>query len=634
MEARPRRAAAIAANFARKAANEEERVATRAPPRPTKKRPAGAGNLNENEQVAGVTGGFTSRAEKGGSKRSKNNNRAGFIPGQNALSQRMQNVVTSFRPAFSMAQLQSWSGSELETRAIETAVRAAANKGMNIEPRKFNRKSNVLGGAAQIFDVKKRTFFFKPRFNLDPIKNDPNPKFTAVMKNVVTKTAGKLGKGSDDIEPDVIEAYPVGSVVNRTIYPYGLIRIYECKIGLGKPEGTAKAGESLQLMKAKRLLEIFWERMTGDINLTAKPANYPVIECYFLAWKFGERGQLITIKNSKINKNDNIDFIHHSIPFPEVSTALNEAGAGRQGTAKWDTVQTIGPEAFATLTGLDSRFVEGYLRAHRTEIYRYFQMLLSTLLKRGVGFGNLNQDLRKALGPGPLISGQGLTLRAPQGPNKQLQMRIEGRLANLMESWSPSMYNYLGNNVKREQVSNNKRYFSNKATRAALRLVQQGLYTFQTAGGNSANNLPAPSASEINRRVNNKGKFINNKNIDEYRRRVEIAIKRSNNIINLSRRAFFKGAKLVPTSGSKSNNENVNSSGLNRNISEQVKRNKELFDRDPVAAISRLVNGHLNNANYLNKARMTVKYIKGPSAVNKFNAVVLRKKLRLVATKE
>jgi hypothetical protein len=378
---------------------------------------------------------------------------------------------------FSMAQLQSCSGSELETRAIEFAVINAGIRAV-----KFNRENKTLGGADQIFNVRERTFFFKPRFNLAPIKDDRGV-WKPVMNDVVAKTEGGAGKGVNDVETDVIEAFPPSKN-----YPNGYIRLYECKIGLGKPEGRAKAGESLQLIKAKRLLSHFWEDKHGGKILN--PGQYPVIECFFLAWKFGEKTNgkpvvtPVPIKTTAANFDQSIDFTHHRVPFKALSNNLRSA-AGEVGSnsnnrtstlAHWDDVKPINPDGFAKLTNINSKFVESFLLHERGKIFQYFSMLAKTLSESHAFWLMANANTRKAMAQSRRFVSGAAPLTAempPQEPNWALNLRAKGKLANYMEKWNNKWYNHLNPNNKRRVVENNKRYFGVKAKRALNRLIQQ-----------------------------------------------------------------------------------------------------------------------------------------------------------------
>ena len=599
-----------------------------------------AQNHNKETATTGKNTGGTlkERVVAGAAKQAANANRTAIYPGQNKWPNALRHAALSFRPMFSMAQMQSWSGSVLETRAIEYAAR----KG-KVRCVKFNRKEQRLGGAAQIFEVKERTFFFKPRFSLDPIKNDPNPAWKSVMAEVVDKTSGGAGKGVNDVETDVIEAFPRGyedEFGNK--YPNGLIRLYECKIGLGKPEGSAKAGESLQLMKAKRLLGIYWETLMGPEVATT---GYPAIKCYFLAWKFGETASgtigVTNVPVKKINVTDpTIEFVHHRGPFPALSTKLRTAAGEKAANAAnnstnsmrhWDDVKTLNPAGFASLTGLDSGFVESYLQHHRAEILQYFTMLMRTLEQRGAFHaGMTNEKRRGLLANTSFVSGAGPTLRAPQGPNKALQLRLRGQLANYMNMWTPNFHRHLAPNNRAHAIANNQRYFAAKATRALARLVEQGVISVRE-NGESVNNLPAYSASELNRPSNNtpKKRFTNQSNINEYRRRVNIAIKKRNILLPKSARGFFRdievenlggGGRAPPSSG-------------NTAVERKVAANIALFKTNPTAALNRLVRNHLNNNGYLEntRAKLTRAY---PNAGPAFNGYVGRKKMGMNIKRE
>jgi hypothetical protein len=467
---------------------------------------------------------------------------------------------------FSMSQLQSWSGSELETRAIELAVHSAKVKAV-----KFDRQTKKNGGAGQLFDVTQRTFFFKPRMDLSPLQTGEKGEWKKAMDEVIRATGGKAGKGEDNVETDVIEAFPHGAVVDGVTYPNGLIRLYECKIGLGKPEGKSKAGESLQLIKAKRLITKHWETRHSDFMTRGSP----VIHCYFLAWKYGEQDMLKVgltkvPESKKMTKNDVIDFTHHRVAFPALSKKLREA-AGESSVNQsvpntntlkhWDDVKILDPDGFEKLTGLKKGFVTGFLDAHRSEILNYYRMLLNTLIGRGALYGSMSENVRRTLGVrSNFVSGQGLTKAVPQEPNEAFQLRVKGHLGNYMNKWTPNYYSHLNKANKNQFISSNKKYFSNKAIRAVARLTQQGVVNFTTKSGRKIRNLPQESASEIQRASNNgpRKKFTNKKNIDEYVKRVKVAIRRANNIMPNSTVNTFKNAKLeILNTGVKKPSERV-----------------------------------------------------------------------------
>jgi hypothetical protein len=495
------------------------------------------------------------RAVGGLAKLKKDPSRPWYVPGFGWMAARMRGLATGLRPMFSMAQLQSWSGSELETAAIEFGVKQAGIKRV-----KFDRGNMGAPGARQLFETRERTFFFKPRLSLDPIKKDVQP-WTKVMADVVSATAEKgKGKGTDHVETDVIEVFPPGSRVKGETWPSGLIRLYECKIGLGKPEGRGKAGESLQLMKAKRLLLKHWKTLYGESRAP------PTIHCYFIAWKFGEITQNIPTVNivptSKVNKNVNlknpvIQFTHHRVPFPHISKALR-AAAGESQTNQnsdstdnlkhWDAVKTLVPREFSDLTGLSAGFINGYLIQSRAKVLAHFSMLIETLRKNGIIYGNMNEATRRALGVRHnFVSGNGAGRPPPQDPQDAFELRLKGRLANYMRRWDPSFYNHIQNNrLKAQLISNSKSYLAAKALRAVLRLEQQNAINF-TTGMNTklTGNLPANSASELKRATANsnpKRPFINKHDRDEYINRVRAAIERANEILPASSKHIFKGA--------------------------------------------------------------------------------------------
>jgi len=137
-----------------------------------------------------------------------------------------------------------------------------------------------------------RTFILKSEFSLNnTIKSNKeyDPELQSVWRTIVglaarstsnpnmqswEENAGSKYKGFYNVEPDVLEWNPPS-----TAHPTGTIRIYELKVGEGKPE--AIPAEAYQLVKAKRAIELTL------ISKGVPPQNLPHFELYFLPWMFG-----------------------------------------------------------------------------------------------------------------------------------------------------------------------------------------------------------------------------------------------------------------------------------------------------------------------------------------------------------
>ena len=196
------------------------------------------------------------------------------------LTAALRNALSHFSDS---SVRQSYSGSIFETTSFAVA---AHEKNVNVI-----YFEDWDGDISKIYKHP-RTFILKSEFSLDnTIKSNKefDPKLQSVWRTIIGLAARSTNnpnmqswkenerskyKGFKDVQPDVLEWKPPS-----TTHPTGTIRIYELKVGEGKPE--AIPAEAFQLVKAKRAIEL---------TLISKgvPANeLPHFELYFLPWMFG-----------------------------------------------------------------------------------------------------------------------------------------------------------------------------------------------------------------------------------------------------------------------------------------------------------------------------------------------------------
>jgi hypothetical protein len=372
------------------------------------------------------------------------------------------------------AVIQAYSGSELETRGIESAVVAAG-----IHRVKYNRSTTVPG--REIFSHTKRTFIFKARFSLDELKKDTMPGIPELLE-ACKKNANKA-KGKDAVEPDVIEWYP----------EHNLVRIYECKIGLGKSEGFP--GESFQLMKAKRVLELAWMSLPNKKN---KP--FPKIECYFLAWQFSQYSTVSAVPMK-------IEFAHHSNNFLPISKKLNERTPGCNKKQCWDHVEPINSTEFSKLTHLDSGIVTSQLESNRVQTIRNLQIVMRTYNRRHLGYTQAAKSRRNAqssLERG-WVSGNRTNAFIPTMSNTEINNRKAGRWAAVIDAWKN------GPPKSQKEVAFNRAVFDRKWQRALKYLTKVKIIKLSEKDSqNTVVNKSTNSASNWNKERGPDGVVLHN----------------------------------------------------------------------------------------------------------------------------
>ena len=401
---------------------------------------------------------------------------AGVVQPRSKLNMAMFQIQALFsEPGF-----QSYSGGELETRAIEIAVDAAG-----INKIKFNRsKNNVKRPGRQIFELTQRTFIFKPRFDLDTLKNDPEPM--SGMPELLNACRMSKSKGADHVETDLIEVIP------RAGGP-PTIRLFELKIGEGKPEPFP--AEGYQLLKSKRLLEIEWSRLYPDAFFK------PRIECYFLAWFFGIHPSSGTLTV------DDVQFAKHEVLRPDIHMKL--VSSGGQG---WDTITRLTPAMFGAKTGLDPSLVTAQLVRNRQNIFNNLRKVLATRSRRMSIWRNVSPNTRLALESQRrrLVSGPPHRRRVPLGNLTALQ---EGRWGNFIKNWSVEQATLPENNAaeKKSVADKYKREFSRKWRQSVNYLVRYGYLRVRRVGAGTNTNLSemSSSASDWEKERNVRGRLTN-----------------------------------------------------------------------------------------------------------------------------
>jgi len=210
------------------------------------------------------------------------------------------------------------------------------------------------------------TIFLKSRFNLDLVNEDNTPIVPGGRTWSSPDIKGKA-KGKDAIEPDVI----VCKIINGKLYIY----IIELKIGAGQAGNDPK--EHLQLMRGKRLFQLYFAKMKEE-GLIPASTPFPKIRLYFCAW----------MHNSK---KTTVDFKR----FKPVA-----------GLKEYEVKELAGPDAYASLVGVNGRFISAMIK--KLDYVRFY--ILAKILKKFFSKGgryanaasklaaNLNANINKIPG--------------------------------------------------------------------------------------------------------------------------------------------------------------------------------------------------------------------------------------------
>jgi hypothetical protein len=207
------------------------------------------------------------------------------------------------------------------------------------------------------------TIFLKSRFELSMVNSDASE----IVEGHTWSSVKLKAKGKDAIEPDVV----VCKIINGKLYIY----IIELKIGAGQAGNDPK--EHLQLMRGKRLFQLYFAKMIEE-GLIPASTPVPKIKLYFCAW----------MHNSK---KTTVDFKR----FKPVA-----------GLKEYDVKELAGPDAYASLVGVNGRFISAMIK--KLDYVRFY--ILAKILKKFFSKGgrytnaaaklaaNLNANINKIPG--------------------------------------------------------------------------------------------------------------------------------------------------------------------------------------------------------------------------------------------
>jgi hypothetical protein len=426
---------------------------------------ATGGNENNEENKAGGEGLFNA----GNRRIKKKTGKRMFISGAMVTRPKasINRATFQLQALFSAPGFKSYSGSELETRAIEIAARAE-----NIHVIKFDRSGNhVMHPGPQIFGLRQRTFIFKPRFDLSYLKEESESEQynnkSKGMKELLDACARSKSKGKNHVETDLIEYIP-GSPPT--------IKLYELKIGEGKPEPFP--AEAYQLLKSKRLFEL--EAMRLGIER-------PIIKCYFLAWFFGIHPVSGMLEAADVKFTDPLQY---SMRIHNLLT--------NNGTNNWDVIKKLTPAKFEEITGLSTQIVTGQLIRDRMNTFKNIRKVLATRERKYIIWRNIAPNARRAINrQRRLVSGPGARRAVPLGNLSKLQ---EGRWGDFIRQWTPeSSYSELNSiQEKKAKLDAWRNSFAREFKQAVLNLQKSG-YIRITTGRTPINaNLTNQSSSASN----------------------------------------------------------------------------------------------------------------------------------------
>jgi hypothetical protein len=444
-------------------------------------------NSNANGPTNNTAAGGRRRFQKHASKKNFVQIGAGIgVPKNNADFAQYQ--VSAL---FSSEALQSYSGGELETRAIETAVQHAKSRGDPIDAYKFKRENNgVINPGNQIFTLPRRTFIFKPRFSLADLKVASNSNQSTIgraMSAVLKACREHKSKGKDHVETDLIEFIPGGH-----------INLYELKIGEGKPEGFP--AEAYQLYKSKRILELEFERL-----YTGRPP--PKINMYFLAWGFNlvsGRASAFSVEHIKFKKPT------EWAGGPAIHALFESHKPG------WDTIKELDPAGFAVISGLKSAIVTAQLIRNRESTMKTVRKVLGTMERRHGRWRTVSPQTRLALERTrrmKLVSGRTNNSYIPQGNLAALHDPNGARWANYIKNWSINKIKTNAGYTQNEANNvRNKEYrtFDRKWYNALSVLKTHNIVRVSTGQENIRRLAKYVSSSESNAPRRHEGRAIKN----------------------------------------------------------------------------------------------------------------------------
>jgi hypothetical protein len=276
---------------------------------------------------------------------------------------------------------QSYSGGILETTSFAVAAKAAGLDVWYFNDTPFNKDITKVRGLG-------RGFILKTAFSLDNTIKNPNVETNKELFKIWKKIVGLAAtpasrnnpdmrkwlenptspfKGFFEVQPDVLEWIP-----GRADCPNGLIRIYEMKVGIGKPE--AAPAEAYQLLKAKRAIELLF---------IGKGFNPPCIELYFLPWMYGTpEGASGKFTNYINNRKFGGKNVWNSLK------ALRVANAYR--------VKELTTESFTDLTRMNTNIMTTILDIFRKQQANNLTATLAHAKRHRIGLRGVNAAARQA----------------------------------------------------------------------------------------------------------------------------------------------------------------------------------------------------------------------------------------------
>jgi len=288
---------------------------------------------------------------------------------------------SSLRHFANPAVRQAHSGSILETTAFAVG---AMESDINVV---YFDDSPLKNNIINVTNLP-RTFILKSSFSLNnTIKVDDSLKEvwlrviglaankSSVARNPTnmllwTESSTSPYKGFSDVEPDVLEWIPPSEK-----YPRGRINIYELKVGEGK--GETQPAEAYQLIKAKRAIEILFERAGATV---------PSFRLYFLPWMYGTPANKSTkFKNYK------------TFPGHGVNTWANLSKVDKSGY----NITELSQESFKTLTDVSPAVITATLDLLRNQEARQLMNILAHIHRHSIGYktttNNTLQRMSKTL---------------------------------------------------------------------------------------------------------------------------------------------------------------------------------------------------------------------------------------------
>jgi hypothetical protein len=276
---------------------------------------------------------------------------------------------------------QSYSGGILETTSFAVAAKAAGLNAWYFNDPPLSKDITKVRGLGH-------GFILKTAFSLDNTIKNPNVETNKGLFKIWKKIVGLAAtpasrthpdmrkwlentkspfKGFFEVQPDVLEWIPEGANC-----PNGVIRIYEMKVGIGKPE--AAPAEAYQLLKAKRAIELLF---------IGKGFNPPCIELYFLPWMYGTPEGASGKFTNYIN--------NHRFGGKNIWKNLTELRVANGYRVKELTIKS-----FAELTKLNTTIMTTILDVFRKQQANNLASLLAHAKRHRLGLRGVTAEARQA----------------------------------------------------------------------------------------------------------------------------------------------------------------------------------------------------------------------------------------------